>query len=58
MVFACRSVCDGDSSTYLRADLFEECYAGRHFLFVGLVGVPMVLAYVLGLPVTAGRRRP
>ena len=51
-LFACRSVCD-DGSTYLRADLEEECGVGRHLYFALFVGLPMLLAYVVGLPALA-----
>ena len=54
-VFACRSVCAGSSdlSSYLRADLEEPCGVGRHLFYTLAVGVPMLIVYVIGLPVVA-----
>ena len=51
-IFACRSVCPGssDASDYLRADLEEQCGIGRHLAFSLLLGVPMFICFVLGLP--------
>ena len=51
-LFACRSVC-GDDVTYLRADLNEKCWEGRHAMFAGVLGIPMLLLYVMGLTVGA-----
>ena len=49
-LFACRAVCD---DLRLRADLDERCFEGRHAAFAFGLGVPMLLAYILGLPVAA-----
>jgi len=51
-LFACRSVC-GDDVTYLRADLNEKCWEGRHAMFASLLGIPMLLLYVIGLTMGA-----
>jgi len=49
-LFACRDVC---GETRLRADLGEVCFEGRHAAFAVGLGVPMLLVYILGLPIAA-----
>ena len=49
-IFACQNVCD-DDFTFLRADLDVKCFHGMHLLFALVVGVPMLLLYVIGLPI-------
>ena len=49
-IFACQNVCD-DNFTFLRADLDVKCFHGMHLEFVLVVGVPMLLLYVIGLPI-------
>ena len=49
-MFACRAVCDNDK-TFLRADLEVVCGEGEHLMYSLMLGVPMLLVYVLGLPV-------
>jgi len=51
-MFACRSVCD-DNTFFLRADLDEICWSGRHSMYVLVLGLPMLFLYVVGLPVLA-----
>ena len=51
-IFACTSICQ-DEQTYLLADLNVPCGGARHTMFVGVVGVPMLLLYVIGLPAIA-----
>jgi len=51
-LFACRSVCD-DNLSYLRADLDEVCWEGRHLNYSLAVGLPMLFGYVIGLPLLA-----
>lgn len=53
-LFACRTVCN-DGKLYLRADLEEECFVsgGRHEFFAFMLGLPMLLLYVFGLPLVA-----
>ena len=51
-LFACRSVCEDDTS-FLRADLDEVCWEGRHLHYSLAVGLPMLFGYVMGLPVVA-----
>lgn len=46
-LFSCRQVC---GRTVLRVDLDEACWVGRHRFYALLVGVPMLLVYVIGLP--------
>ena len=46
-MFDCKKVGD---TTYLRADLEEECYTGRHAGAVWSLGVTQLLLYVIGLP--------
>jgi hypothetical protein len=57
-LFACRQAC---GSMLLRADLSEPCWRGRHASYVVGLGLPMALAYVIGLPlatwVTVRRKR-
>ena len=50
-LFACRSVCD--NGTYLRADLDVKCGEGKQLIYALGLGIPMLLIYVIGLPVTA-----
>ena len=49
-MFSCRDVCE---STLLRVDLDEHCWEGRHAGFAYFLGVPMLVVYVIGLPVVA-----
>ena len=53
-LFACRSVCD-DDVMFLRADLNEVCWQAdsRHAYYALGLGLPMLLLYVIGLPVAA-----
>ena len=51
-LFACRSVC-GDDTSFLRADLDEVCWKGRHLHYVIALGLPMLFGYIIGLPVLA-----
>ena len=41
----------GDHASYLQADLSIPCYDVAHELMVSMVGMPMIIAYVLGFPV-------
>ena len=47
-VFNCYTI---GGKPYLLADLEEECYSGRHLIYVILVGIPQVIFYVFGLPI-------
>jgi len=38
---------------YLSQDLEVECYHGTHLTMILLVGIPQILAYVIGLPLMA-----
>jgi hypothetical protein len=49
-MFSCRDVCE---STLLRVDLDEQCWVGRHAGFAYFLGIPMLVVYVVGLPVAA-----
>ncbi len=49
-LFACRDVC---GASRLRADLDELCFVGRHAAFAYGLGVPMLLLYIVGLPLAA-----
>ena len=46
-LFTCYNV---NGTPYLLADLAEECSVGRHSLYVGLVGIPQLIVFVVGLP--------
>ena len=48
-LFACRSVCQ-DNISFLRADLDEVCWSGKHLHYALGVGLPMLFIYVIGLP--------
>jgi len=48
-VFNCYTI---GGKPYLLADLEESCYQGRHIYYIIFVGVPQVLFYVIGLPLT------
>ena len=52
-LFACRRLCGETARTRLRADLGEFCFEGRHAAFAFGTGLPMLLLYVVGLPVGA-----
>jgi hypothetical protein len=41
---------------FLRADLDEVCWKDRHLHYALGVGLPMLLVYVIGLPVAAWLR--
>jgi hypothetical protein len=49
-LFACRSSCGDTARSRLRVDLDEICFQGRHANFAFLLGVPMLILYVIGLP--------
>ena len=51
-MFACTRLCY-DNAVYLRADMSETCWQGRHLNFVLTVGAPMATLYVFGLPLAA-----
>ena len=51
-IFSCRNVCN-DVNTYLRADLNEMCWSGRHQMFVYALGLPMLFVYIIGFPLAA-----
>ena len=51
-IFACRSVCDEDR-LFLRVDLNEVCWEGKHELYAFGLGIPMLILFVVGLPVAA-----
>ena len=53
-LFSCRTVCD-DHSLFLRADLDEKCYVSgeRHQMMAFGLGLPMLLLYVVGMPMMA-----
>ena len=40
----------GPNYSYLMADLQEQCYVGDHMMYVYLLTIPMLIFYVLGLP--------
>jgi hypothetical protein len=50
--FACQHVCELPGS-FLRVDINEKCFEGRHLIFALAVAAPMLLGYVLGLPLVA-----
>ena len=50
--FACQHVCELPGS-FLRADINEKCFEGRHLVFALAVAAPMLFGYVLGLPLVA-----
>ena len=54
-IFSCRSICNGEGS-FLRADFEEECFVsgGRHETMVLAIGIPSLIVYVIGLPISAG----
>ena len=39
-----------DDTAYLVADLQEECWTGRHLLFIFLFTIPQIVLYVVGMP--------
>jgi hypothetical protein len=51
-LFACRSICN-DATTFLRADLDVSCWTGTHASYAFGLGLPMLVLYVIGLPLAA-----
>ena len=51
-LFACQAVCDEDTR-FLRVDLNEVCWEGKHASYAFGLGVPMLILYVIGLPAAA-----
>jgi hypothetical protein len=51
-LFACRSICE-DATTFLRADLDVSCWEGVHAHYAFGLGLPMLVFYVIGLPLAA-----
>ena len=51
-LWSCRSVCGGQE-LYLIVDLKEQCWEGRHMMYFFALGLPMLLLYVVGLPISA-----
>ena len=51
-LFACRSVCN-DDTLFLRVDLDVPCWEGQHAVYAFALGLPMLVIYVIGLPVAA-----
>ena len=49
-MFSCTDVC---GKQMLTADLDAECWKGPHMTFILTVGIPMVVVYVVGLPLMA-----
>ena len=49
-LFACRRAC---GELRLRADLDEICFVGRHATFAFGLGLPMLIVYIVGLPLAA-----
>ena len=49
-LFSCRNVCN---QLLLRVDLEEVCGQGRHLVYSTWLGIPMLLFYVIGLPLIA-----
>ena len=41
---------DGSDQLYLAQDLGTQCFSPHHLITLGLVGVPMLLLYVIGIP--------
>jgi len=39
--------------SYLLGDLHEQCWTERHILYIMFVGLPSLVAYVIGIPGTA-----
>ena len=53
-MFSCVDICGQNNGLgFLSADLDEPCYTGEHRTFVLAVAVPMMILYVLGLPIMA-----
>ena len=52
-LFSCRSLCGDTDRLRFRIDLTEVCFEGRHAAFAWGLGLPMILLYVVGLPVGA-----
>lgn len=48
-IFHCRQV---GKEQYLHADLDEQCYVGRHLHMMISLGIPQLVVYVIGLPIS------
>ena len=56
LCFSCIELGQDGDGFYLSQDLSVECWSSKaHLLLVCCVGVPMLLVYVFGLPILAGR---
>jgi len=51
-LFSCRTVC-GSQEEFLRIALDEQCYVGRHLMYIYFLALPMLVLYVCGLPLFA-----
>ena len=51
-LLSCRSVCDS-SEQFLHIALDEQCWVGRHQIYVLSLALPMLIIYVLGMPICA-----
>jgi hypothetical protein len=55
MVLSCKSIggVADPGASFLLGDLTEPCYSNQHVLFVLVLGIPMFLLWVLGIPLFA-----
>jgi hypothetical protein len=55
MVLTCKTVGDLDDpgASFQLGDMTEPCYSPQHTLFILALGIPMVLLWVLGIPLFA-----
>ena len=50
-IFQC--VKSGDSEYRVRIDMNMECYSNQHLKWCAILGIPMILIWGLGIPITA-----
>jgi hypothetical protein len=59
-IFACKQIGITEDSYYLLADMSRQCYTSTHYFWILLIAFPMLLLWVIGVPLAAfiiARRR-
>jgi hypothetical protein len=51
-MLSCKSL-GTDDDKYLIADLSQKCYTAKHYTWLLLVGIPMLMLFTVGIPVSA-----
>ena len=51
LLFSCVRLGSGPEDYFLTSDLTTQCWTGTHLWLVGLLGVPMLILFAVGIPV-------